>query len=318
MCDCAVKSRQYSTVSTRLHSVQPKNATGSPTFRPVNFGQRAAACGDRPGQTSPILWLDGVYDSKKKASPHSSALYFYLPCLLPPPAPPIPPILPFLRLSPFTCSHAYTRCSCSASQRCAAMSEGQIFLAPRACPLAIISHACKVGYFWFCLLVCNCNTLALSSLRKMAFMNLFFFLYRLCVVSTLVVDCVRLVVEEGFRPGTKFYHLGDGGHAYHFNAETGSTIYFKCALYERYGCLGRAIYKFRGGAFRHTGYHNHPADPNFVGMRHFRQNVLRQVDGPRYVSFEEIVQNERANTRSALISTSLFKSILSYSNEPSK
>lgn len=106
---------------------------------------------------------------------------------------------------------------------------------------------------------------------------------------------MRLIREEGYREGTHFYHDG-GGYAYHFNSETATSVYFKCAVYEGMRCHGRAVLRV-GGGFRHTKAHNHPPDPDFVGMRHFRQNILEQVMNARAVSYQEIVDEARRDRR---------------------
>lgn len=111
-----------------------------------------------------------------------------------------------------------------------------------------------------------------------------------------VCDGVRLYMEKGLRDNSFFYHNGDGGHAYHYNLETQSSIYFKCVQYERMKCPGRAILRL-GGGFRHTQAHNHLPDPDLVGERHFRANVLEQVRNARHVSFQEIVDQARRDRR---------------------
>ncbi|KAJ1522440.1 hypothetical protein ONE63_001630 [Megalurothrips usitatus] len=88
--------------------------------------------------------------------------------------------------------------------------------------------------------------------------------------------------------------MGDGSHAYHVNKETASSIYFKCVMYDKLKCSGRAIYRF-GGGFRHTKAHNHPPDPDYVGERHFRENILQHIDGARFVSFEDVLNDFRRN-----------------------
>ena len=119
---------------------------------------------------------------------------------------------------------------------------------------------------------------------------------RLLILLELVCDAVRLIRENGFRDNSYFYHAGDGGYAYHVNGETATSIYFKCAIYESTRCTGRAILRV-GGAFRHTKEHTHPPDPDFVGMRHFRQNVLEQVRNARYVSYQDILNAARRDRR---------------------
>ncbi|KAJ1521126.1 hypothetical protein ONE63_002826 [Megalurothrips usitatus] len=109
------------------------------------------------------------------------------------------------------------------------------------------------------------------------------------------VSAVRLIRENGFRPNTYYYHLGDGGHAYHFNTETSTSIYFKCVLYGQ-GCKGRAILRV-GGNFRHTLEHNHPPDPDFVGERHFRENLLQRISTARYVDFKDVLDDMRRDRK---------------------
>ncbi|KAK3910410.1 Tryptophan 2,3-dioxygenase, partial [Frankliniella fusca] len=115
----------------------------------------------------------------------------------------------------------------------------------------------------------------------------------------LVVDAVRgvlLICENGYKLGSHFYHLGDGRFAYHVSYETWSSIYFKCVLYER-GCRGRAILK-QGGTFSETQGHNHPPDPNFVGERHFRANLLEDIENNvRFVGYQEIFDQFRSDQR---------------------
>jgi len=74
-----------------------------------------------------------------------------------------------------------------------------------------------------------------------------------------------------------------------------SSIYFKCVLYER-GCRGRAVYKYTG-RFRETQYHNHEPDPDFVGERHFRENILNEIEGARYVNYQEVLDQYRSDQR---------------------
>lgn len=112
---------------------------------------------------------------------------------------------------------------------------------------------------------------------------------------------VRLIREQGFKENSHFYHRGDGGYCYHVNVETASSIYFKCVLFER-GCRGRAILRLAGGPFRETGIHNHPASSDFVGERHFRQNVLNQCREARYTTFQEIVDDARRDRRYVFLS----------------
>lgn len=66
--------------------------------------------------------------------------------------------------------------------------------------------------------------------------------------------------------------------------------------YEKLRCPGRAILRLNGG-FRHTNPHNHLPDPDLVGERHFRANVLDQVRDQRYVNFQDIVEQARRDRR---------------------
>ncbi|KAK3924145.1 Keratin, type II cytoskeletal 2 epidermal [Frankliniella fusca] len=115
--------------------------------------------------------------------------------------------------------------------------------------------------------------------------------------STLACDAVPAVLfrERGYRDNTFYYHLGDGSHAYHYNLETTSSIYFKCVMYHQLGCGGRAILKM-GGEFRHSHPHNHLPDPEYVGEKHFRQNVLDDCRG-RFVDHKEILDQARRDRR---------------------
>jgi len=117
---------------------------------------------------------------------------------------------------------------------------------------------------------------------------------------------VRLICENGFKPGSHFYHLGDGQFAYHVSFETWSSIYFKCVMYER-GCRGRAILK-QGGRFSETKGHNHPPDPDFVGERHFRENVLEEIENNvRFAGYQDILDQFRSDQRYALWHRSRFE-----------
>ncbi|XP_034254486.1 uncharacterized protein LOC117653153 [Thrips palmi] len=109
-------------------------------------------------------------------------------------------------------------------------------------------------------------------------------------------DAVRLIREQGFRGNTYFYHTGEGSHAYHYQLETQSSIYFKCVQAYKLKCGGRAVLRL-GGNFRTTQPHNHRPSPDLVGERHFRANVLNQVRDARYVSFQDILDEARRNLR---------------------
>ena len=98
------------------------------------------------------------------------------------------------------------------------------------------------------------------------------------------------------RDNSFLYHLGDGGHVWHYNVDTASSIYFKCIQYERLRCTGRAILRI-GGAFRETQPHNHHPDPDVIGERHFRANVLEEARNARYMSFQDIVDQARRDRR---------------------
>lgn len=90
--------------------------------------------------------------------------------------------------------------------------------------------------------------------------------------------------------------MGDGSHAYHYQLETATSIYFKCVFAHKLHCHGRAIFRL-GGSFVHKGEHNHPPDQDFVGERHFRANVLREIDGARIVNFKAIVDEAKRDRR---------------------
>ncbi|XP_034246305.1 uncharacterized protein LOC117648159 [Thrips palmi] len=120
----------------------------------------------------------------------------------------------------------------------------------------------------------------------------------LLILLSLLADglrAVRLICENGFKVGSHYYHLGDGRYAYHASDDTRNAVYFKCVLYER-GCRGRAIYKY-GGSFRETQHHNHAPDPDFVGMRHFRENLLDEIHDARYVNYEQLLDQFRSDQR---------------------
>lgn len=119
---------------------------------------------------------------------------------------------------------------------------------------------------------------------------------RFVMLLCLATDAVRLIMEKGFRDNSHYYHLGDGSYAYHVNLETASSIYFKCVMYDKFRCSGRAILRV-GGQFRHSNHHNHPPDPDYVGERHFRANVLEQCRGARYVAFNDILDQARRDRR---------------------
>ncbi|KAK3913727.1 Protein FAR1-RELATED SEQUENCE 12, partial [Frankliniella fusca] len=107
---------------------------------------------------------------------------------------------------------------------------------------------------------------------------------------------VRLICENGYQAGSHYYHLGNGGFAYHASYETWTSIYFKCVFYER-GCRGRAIFK-PDQRFTETAPHNHPADPDFVGKRHFRENLLGEIrNNPRFVGYQEVLDQFRSDRR---------------------
>ncbi|KAK3910275.1 Transposase for insertion sequence element IS905, partial [Frankliniella fusca] len=119
----------------------------------------------------------------------------------------------------------------------------------------------------------------------------------LCLI-TLVVDAINLIRENGMRENSYYYHLGDGTHAYHVNLETGSSIYFKCVFADNknFKCGGRAILRL-GGAFKHSQPHNHNPDPDYVGQRHFRENILNEIENARFVSFHDILDEYRRDRR---------------------
>ena len=116
------------------------------------------------------------------------------------------------------------------------------------------------------------------------------------MLLSLIGDAVRLIRENGFRGNSYYYHLGDGSHAYHYNLETATSIYFRCVMYDKLRCSGRAIYRI-GGTFRHSKPHNHPPDPDFVGQRHFRENVLERCGDAQYVGYQDIVDEARRDQR---------------------
>jgi len=66
-------------------------------------------------------------------------------------------------------------------------------------------------------------------------------------------------------------------------------------MYER-GCRGRAILRHNGG-FVESQRHNHPADPDFVGERHFRENLLSEIRDGRFVSYQDILDQARSDRR---------------------
>ncbi|XP_034250836.1 uncharacterized protein LOC117651143 [Thrips palmi] len=117
----------------------------------------------------------------------------------------------------------------------------------------------------------------------------------LCLAGDLV-RAVRLIEENGYRGMSHYYHLGDGSHAYHFNTETSSSLYFRCVFYDKLNCRGRAIMRF-GGAFRHSNPHNHPPDRDLVSKRHFRENVLDECRDAKYVSYQQILDKARSDRR---------------------
>lgn len=122
------------------------------------------------------------------------------------------------------------------------------------------------------------------------------FFYRALNLLNVFCDAIRLIREQGLRDNTFFYHNGDGGHAYHYNLETQTSIYFKCIQYEKLKCPGRAILRLNE-QFRHTQDHNHLPDPDLVGERHFRANVLDQVRNQRFVNFHDVVEAARRDRR---------------------
>jgi len=120
----------------------------------------------------------------------------------------------------------------------------------------------------------------------------------LLMILTLVTDCIRavqLICENGYKAGSHFYHLGDGGYAYHASDDNMKAIYFKCVFYER-GCRGRAIYSFRG-RFTETQPHTHRPDADFVGERHFRENILDDIRQRRFVNYQDILDQYRSDQR---------------------
>ena len=122
--------------------------------------------------------------------------------------------------------------------------------------------------------------------------------FSLCLLAS-TADCINLFEESGFRANTHFYHLGrEQGYQYHLSYETQSAYYFKCAVWEL-GCRGRAVLRVDGSRFRETKPHNHDPDPDFVGKRHFRQNVLDELRQRRFTPNQEIVDQERTNRRYA-------------------
>ncbi|KAK3908301.1 Cytoplasmic protein NCK2 [Frankliniella fusca] len=130
--------------------------------------------------------------------------------------------------------------------------------------------------------------------------------YRFCrsvlllALLTLIADTIRaveLICENGFRPGTHYYHLGNGGYAYHASDDSPQAIYFKCVFYER-GCRGRAIYSYNG-RFTESQPHDHAADAHFVGERHFRENLLNEIGERRFVNYQEILDQYRSDQRYA-------------------
>lgn len=117
---------------------------------------------------------------------------------------------------------------------------------------------------------------------------------------TLIADFaqgVQMICENGYKPGSHYYHLGDGRYAYHVSDDTWGSIYFKCVFYER-GCRGRAVLRHHNGRFRETQPHNHPPDPNFVEDRHFRENLVQNIRAAgRVVNHQEILDQFRSDRR---------------------
>lgn len=120
----------------------------------------------------------------------------------------------------------------------------------------------------------------------------------LLIILTLLADALKaihLICENGFRAGSHYYHLGDQSYAYHASYDSPKAIYFKCVLYAR-GCRGRAIYK-ETGSFKVTQHHNHAPDPDFVGERHFRENLLNRIGEGRQFTYQDVVDQFRSDQR---------------------
>ncbi|KAK3931470.1 FLYWCH-type zinc finger-containing protein 1, partial [Frankliniella fusca] len=108
---------------------------------------------------------------------------------------------------------------------------------------------------------------------------------------------VNLIQEKGFKDDTFFYHLGDNGHAYHYNSAYKNSIYFKCMKYDQLQCKGRAILKDKGAAFIHTKPHNHPPNPDLVQERAIHRAILKDCRELKWVSYRQILDTHRSDRR---------------------
>ncbi|KAK3923462.1 Cyclomaltodextrinase, partial [Frankliniella fusca] len=116
----------------------------------------------------------------------------------------------------------------------------------------------------------------------------------------------RVLREPGSRRGSHYYHIGDGFHL-RFNrvSETSNTIYFICVHVR---CSGRAVWhEFLG--FSHTQPHDHPPDLNYTLLRQHRRNIVERARTIRYVSFRDIVEEERRRAPVEVASVLTYRSL---------
>lgn len=116
-----------------------------------------------------------------------------------------------------------------------------------------------------------------------------FGLLALCASFVSALPILRVAREQGSRPDSYFFHIGDGFH-YHTNRVNGGVTYYKCVRFER-GCRGRATFDLAEG-FLHTAEHNHVEDPHYPDEMALRNNILRRCEALENVSFQTIIDEE--------------------------
>ncbi|KAK3920809.1 Cilia- and flagella-associated protein 54 [Frankliniella fusca] len=99
----------------------------------------------------------------------------------------------------------------------------------------------------------------------------------------------RVVRELGVRRNSSYFHINDGFHYSVNRISDSGTIYFLC-VHRR--CPGRAVWD-EGGSFRHTQAHAHHPNPDYPLILRQRRNIVERARTVQYVSFRDIVNEER-------------------------
>ncbi|KAK3913489.1 ATPase RavA [Frankliniella fusca] len=97
-----------------------------------------------------------------------------------------------------------------------------------------------------------------------------------------------LFCELGIHQDSFLYHVNDGFY-YTWNGGNDSSIWFRCSIRS---CNGTAILRADDGFYRRQP-HNHAAQPLRHNMQAIRRTIINRASAVRYVSFADIVEEER-------------------------